>query len=442
MKQTEYEQISDHNAMFQLCSILAYEYTNIFVVQISDNSYVRYCPDRRNHTLVLGGGGPDFYARLHSLCETYISSDYRENMLQKFSKENLLEAMKRSETVSVQLQIGVNDKQVTYDMKAYPCADKNVFIVGVRNAASQVDQVVVSTQRSIYRSIVNTLSKLCEAIYDVDIVTGEYTECHSSDNYAKMQFRKKGSNFFRDMQEHLKTDIYADDYLKLAEAMKPENLFSTIRENGFMILNYRLLFEGVPRYVMLYAAFPPEEQDHLIIIVTDVDADMQRTIAYEKAIGNAMQLANLDALTGLKNKTAYVQKERELNLVIAAQPQMELAVVVCDVNGLKIINDTKGHIVGDAYIQEAAKLICTIFAHSPVYRIGGDEFVVLLEGRDYQNRDALMQELNDTVQENQAQQLVTVASGISILNPETDSCVQDVFARADHEMYSQKRSRR
>lgn len=228
----------------------------------------------------------------------------------------------------------------------------------------------------------------------------------------------------------------------MREAMKPENLFTSIRENGFIILNYRLLFDGVPRYVMLYAAFPPDDPEHMIIVVADVDADMKRTIAYEKAIGSAIQLANLDALTGLKNKNAYAQKEHDLNLLMQSQQTPAFAVVVCDVNGLKQINDTKGHIAGDAYIQQAAQMICTVFAHSPVYRIGGDEFAVLLEGRDYQNREALMQELNAIVQDNRIQQLVTVASGISVLNPAVDRCVQDVFARADQEMYAQKRNTR
>ena len=69
--------------------------------------------------------------------------------------------------------------------------------------------------------------------------------------------------------------------------------------------------------------------------------------------------------------------------------------VVCDVNGLKKINDTLGHKAGDEYIRKAFEMICDIFQHSPVYRTGGDEFVVILTGRDYIIRKELVLALHD-----------------------------------------------
>jgi len=56
----------------------------------------------------------------------------------------------------------------------------------------------------------------------------------------------------------------------------------------------------------------------------------------------------------------------------------EFGVIGCDVNGLKKINDTLGHKAGDEYICAACKMLCEYFKHSPVFRIGGDEFVVIL----------------------------------------------------------------
>lgn len=53
--------------------------------------------------------------------------------------------------------------------------------------------------------------------------------------------------------------------------------------------------------------------------------------------------------------------------------------IVFDINNLKIINDTLGHDFGDILIIDSCKLICKVFKRSPVYRIGGDEFVVILE---------------------------------------------------------------
>ena len=81
-------------------------------------------------------------------------------------------------------------------------------------------------------------------------------------------------------------------------------------------------------------------------------------------------------------KHAYVDAVAELNTKIDGAAADPFAVAVCDVNGLKAINDTLGHQAGDKLIREASMLICNTFKHSPVYRVGGDEFVVILIGQD------------------------------------------------------------
>jgi diguanylate cyclase (GGDEF)-like protein len=114
------------------------------------------------------------------------------------------------------------------------------------------------------------------------------------------------------------------------------------------------------------------------------------------------------------------------------------AVAVCDVNGLKHVNDTLGHKAGDAYIRAASAMICEIFKHSPVYRIGGDEFAVYLTGRDYERRAELMQQLHDRSAANIAGGEVVVAGGLSDFRPGEDRDIHTVFARADGRMYEEK----
>ena len=83
-------------------------------------------------------------------------------------------------------------------------------------------------------------------------------------------------------------------------------------------------------------------------------------------------------------------------------------------------------------------MICHLFDHSPVYRVGGDEFVVTLEGVDYANRFRIMSELDSTVEENNMTGGVVVAAGISDYNSETDLSFHQVFERADRLMYERK----
>ena len=97
---------------------------------------------------------------------------------------------------------------------------------------------------------------------------------------------------------------------------------------------------------------------------------------------------NMEAVVYPEDKQSFsehINREtflRKLDEQIKCGKDIEFAIALCDVNGLKIVNDTQGHKTGDMYIRDAAKLICETFEHSPVFRVGGDEFVVVY---DYQN---------------------------------------------------------
>ncbi len=148
--------------------------------------------------------------------------------------------------------------------------------------------------------------------------------------------------------------------------------------------------------------------------------------------------AYIDGLTGVKSKRAYLEAQKSLDEKIGAGEQGDFAIVVCDINGLKMINDTLGHNAGDEYIHESCTMICDIFSHSPVYRVGGDEFTAVLTGRDYENRKMLMHELHRRSAAHIATNDAVVSGGLSEFAPGQDTSVQQVFERADAEMYQEK----
>lgn len=115
------------------------------------------------------------------------------------------------------------------------------------------------------------------------------------------------------------------------------------------------------------------------------------------------------------------------------------AVVLFDVNDLKHINDTLCHEAGDAYIISACKNIYAIFKKSPVYRIGGDEFVIILEGEDYINRMILLSDFNKQNEDSKQEKKVIISFGLSEFNPESGETYSDVFQKADDAMYACKR---
>ena len=156
----------------------------------------------------------------------------------------------------------------------------------------------------------------------------------------------------------------------------------------------------------------------------------------------------VDALTSVRNKGAYSTYIEDLQHRLEEENgQMAFAVGVFDCDNLKTINDKYGHEKGDIYLKTASRLICRVFQHSPVFRIGGDEFSVILQNDDLQNRDALIQQFNSSMAElsaaakNQWEQ-AHIAMGIAVYDPQTDHQVNDVIRRADEIMYDNKRARK
>ena len=159
----------------------------------------------------------------------------------------------------------------------------------------------------------------------------------------------------------------------------------------------------------------------------------------QREFDRVQDMAFKDAMTGVGSSHAYHQMERNIDNEIRSAQITEFAIAVCDLNGLKQINDTLGHSKGDEYIRQACSIICEIFAHSPVFRTGGDEFVVILRGRDYLNRAELMDRIAQSNHENAEKGGAVIAAGLSEFNPSKDRSVDSVFVRADTAMYRNKK---
>lgn len=161
-------------------------------------------------------------------------------------------------------------------------------------------------------------------------------------------------------------------------------------------------------------------------------------------VTRANNLAMRDALTGVKSKAAYDQQEERLNLDIKAG-DAEFGIVMIDINCLKKINDSYGHEKGNVYIKKMCTMICDVFAHSPVFRVGGDEFVVVLVHRDYANREFLVADLKNRMQEQSDKTELdewlrpTAAIGIALYDRKNDENCDAVFKRADAAMYENKK---
>ena len=176
----------------------------------------------------------------------------------------------------------------------------------------------------------------------------------------------------------------------------------------------------------------------LLVMVVNYTSTMKWEKKATEERDHARSVAFTDPLTGVKSKHAFAVREGEMETQIAEGEAGEFAVIVCDVNGLKKINDTLGHKAGDEYIRSASVLLCDYYKHSPVFRVGGDEFVVLLQGRDYDARHEILRDINAQIEENLKSGSVVASLGMAEYEPKKDESFHEVFKRADALMYDRK----
>lgn len=175
-------------------------------------------------------------------------------------------------------------------------------------------------------------------------------------------------------------------------------------------------------------------------ITTELENSLEREKKQYLELLSTRVLAYKDTLTGVKSKLAYAEFEAKKNSDIKNRRNLEFAVAVFDVNGLKQINDTYGHKRGDQFIMDACAVICAQFKRSPVFRIGGDEFVAILERDDFDNREELTESFNFTIEHPVDPDFpLVVALGITDYEDGKDQSFHDVFERADRLMYERKR---
>ena len=156
-----------------------------------------------------------------------------------------------------------------------------------------------------------------------------------------------------------------------------------------------------------------------------------------------LDIMKKDPLTNVNNRMAYEDKEKSLQSEINYGSELHFAIVMFDVNNLKLVNDSMGHEAGDSYLIRSCRLICNVFKHSPVYRVGGDEFIAVLMGDDYNNRHELIETLKNrltpyTDELPLPEGYISIACGMSEFENGTDSYVEDTLKRADEKMYENK----
>ena len=335
----------------------------------------------------------------------------------------------------------IDGEPTYYNMKAVkPTSfDDHHIVIGISNVNDQItreDGLNIHKVLS-FSSIALALSQDYFSIYYVNTLTDRFIEYSADEMYHALHIGQNGDDFFDLSRKNFIRVAHPDDVEMFLEAFTKKNILAARAENRTFTLTYRLLFDGKPTYVhMKVTAMPDKSDPHIVIGISKIDAQMRREMEFSRVL----RLANRDALTGVKSMNAYVEEEHRIDEEIASGTVSPFAVLVCDLNRLKEINDTRGHNAGDQYIKNACAVICRIFKHSPVFRVGGDEFAVLLYGSDFESREELLEQIRESAC--CGEEYPVIASGLAEYIPGVDNSLSSVFDRADAAMYGNKKIQR
>ncbi|MBO4389601.1 MAG: EAL domain-containing protein [Lachnospiraceae bacterium] len=426
----------------QIALSLAEQFVTFYYIDLENNTYVEISSSDDYKKLNVPVTGVDFFAESRRNIRKHVHPEDRDKALKQHYKDVMLDNLKDRNSYSAEWRLVIDGQIRNIRHTQIMGSDHKHLLVCVENIDSEVkakQQAAEDIKRSeTFTQIAERLASYYDLIYYIDCKTLRYCELSAKRLSGELKVQEEGDDFFSIAAKNANRLIFHEDRARVKHFLDRDNLISQLEDRQQLTSDYRMNIEGggtqFTRMTVTYSV----DHSHFIICVENREKDVQKEQEHLAALSMANQLARRDELTGTKNKTAFQEAEKKLQQRIDEE-EGPFGIVVCDINGLKIINDTKGHKAGDEYIKASCKLVCNIFHHSPVFRIGGDEFAVVLTGQDYENREILLSALRRQVEENsRIDEGAVVASGLAVFEAGTDHTVGDVFDRADNMMYEDK----
>jgi len=291
-----------------------------------------------------------------------------------------------------------------------------------------------------FGQVATTLAKHFDSMYYVDTETDSFIEFFHSKMLDELKLPEQGKDFFAFLSDQARRIVHPDDLDYILQLINKEALLKKLRENASSLAVCRFMLGGKIVHIC-HVSILCEDNKHILGCIKDIEAEFRDREEEERILKSNERLARLDELTGIKNQNAYSEHVKIINEMISrGDKDLKFGVVMCDINDLKLINDSRGHSFGDEAIQRACRLICEIFENSAVYRIGGDEFAAILSDEDFERRKELVEILKDETRENARMRSgPVIACGMSEYNSGIDKSFSEVFDRADGLMYEDKK---
>ena len=426
-----------------IATSLAEDYEAMYYIVIETGEYREFSKSPEYESMNVQALGKDFYAETRKNAEKYAHPDDREFAKSLYYKDTMLKHLEGRKSYSYKYRIMVGGEPRYFRFTVMLSGDGKHFVLYEKDIDDEITEETTRMENQkkniTFGRIAESLASNYDVIYYVDVTSGEYVGYGSNDIYGQLEVRQAGTDFYDEALRDICIVVHKNDHDIVADFLDRDHLIRALSHRKRYSLDYRLAINGKTHYVRMTVR-KTSDGNHFIIGVENIDNEVKKEKQVLKELNNEKELARRDEMTGTKNKTAYRELERSVQSNIDnGMDYLTFAIVVCDANNLKMINDNEGHVAGDEYIRASAKLLCDTFVHSPVFRVGGDEFVVFLRGSDHAIRQELIDKLRATVRENQKTGMGPIlAAGMAEYDPKTDSLVSEIFDRADKAMYEDK----
>jgi two-component system, cell cycle response regulator len=182
----------------------------------------------------------------------------------------------------------------------------------------------------------------------------------------------------------------------------------------------------------------------------EISSDLlNRSIRYaierKRLLTEMRNLSLLDHLTGLYNRRGFFALT-EQRFKVARRENTRLLFIIADLDGLKAINDTYGHELGDHAIKDAADILKDTFRESDIIgRIGGDEFAIVVAENVPESAETVTARLSNKIEAFKKEHLrhyqLSISIGIAHCDPASSCSIDEMLANADELMYQQKKSK-
>ena len=419
-----------------LAKALAQDYFIIYYVDVETDYFIEYRAGDDFNKIGIEKQGEDFFNLSRRNIPRFTSAEYVPGFLEVFTKENVLHEVDNNGSFSITYRM-LMEGGAKYVMMKAARLDARHIVIGTSNINAEVQRRKAAMVRS---SVAQALSSDYFLIFYIDTKTDRYIEYRPTESDTELDMEQGREDFFNTSRESIFTNVCEESREQVRRLFDKEHLLELLRENGSYTVDYRYLMNGVPTYIHMKASRMADRDDpHIVLGLRNIDERVRREQAQARALQKATELASRDGLTGVKSKRVFVEAEMQWDAGIEENKAAPFAVAVFDLNDLKTINDTMGHAAGDSYICDGCTLVCKTFQHSPVYRIGGDEFAAVLTGQDYEHRRELKESFRALNAARRAPEEAVVACGMADYVPGRDTRFQDVFERADADMYENKK---